>query len=248
VTGEEIRSFKGNESWIFFVAFGPDGARLLTSSGSSVARLWDAATGEELRVFTGHDDVITSAAFSPDGTRVLTESLDKTVRLWDAATGKELRVFRRLDGPGESVAFSPNGARILSGSSDKTTARLWDVATGQQILSFKGGTAVAFSPDGARVLTGSNDKTARLWDISGIPEGSIFDIACAWLPDYDLSSLGKDYGLDLSGEPPICQKDADGRFATLLPGTSTAKGSLEKRDTPPLHKQLIKLLRLEHRE
>jgi hypothetical protein len=70
------------------------------------------------------------------------------------------------------------------------------------------------------VLTGSNDYTARLWDISGIPKGSIFDIACAWLPEHDLSGLGKDYGLDLSYEAPICQKDASGKFTTPLPDPS----------------------------
>jgi hypothetical protein len=67
------------------------------------------------------------------------------------------------------------------------------------------------------VLTGSVDGTARLWDISGIPTGNIFDIACAWLPNHDLSALGKDYGLDLSHEAPICQKDASGKFTTPLP-------------------------------
>jgi WD40 repeat protein len=109
---------------------------------------------------------------------------------------------------------------VLTGSKDKT-ARLWDAATGQEILAFTGHrsdvTSVAFSPDGARVLTGSADKRARLWDISAIPRGSIFDIACAWLPDHDLSGLGKDNGLDLSHEAPICQQDASGRFTTPLP-------------------------------
>ena len=109
---------------------------------------------------------------------------------------------------------------MLTGSGDKT-ARLWDAATGKDIRTFKGHkdavTSVAFSPDGKRVLTGSNDKTARLWDISGIPKGSIFDIACALLPEHDLSGLGKDYGLDLSSEAPICQKDETGKYKTSLP-------------------------------
>jgi hypothetical protein len=50
-----------------------------------------------------------------------------------------------------------------------------------------------------------------------LPKGSVFDIACAWLPDHDLSGLGKEYGLDLSLEAPICQKDASGKFTTPLP-------------------------------
>jgi hypothetical protein len=51
----------------------------------------------------------------------------------------------------------------------------------------------------------------------------IFDIACTWLPDHDLSGLGKDYGLDLSHEAPICQKDASGNFTTPLPEPPMAK-------------------------
>ena len=128
------------------------------------------------------------------------------------------------------------------------TTHLWDLSTGQDILSFKGGgSVVAFSPDGKHVLTASPDNSASLWDISAIPHGSIFDIACAWLPDNDLSSLGKDYGLDLSSEAPICQKDADGRFTTPLPDTPTAKADGDTREAP-LYRRLLKLLRLTHRE
>jgi WD40 repeat protein len=100
-------------------------------------------------------------------------------------------------------------------TSDRCPAKArisWPVAASQRRA-----VSVAFSPDGALVLTGSADKRARLWDISAIPRGSIFDIACACLPDHDLSGLGKDNGLDLSHEAPICQQDASGRFTTPLP-------------------------------
>jgi WD40 repeat protein len=151
---------------------------------------------------------------------VLTGSSDPTVHLWDTSTGKEIRAFTGHEGPVNSVAFSPDGGRVLTGSSDKT-ARLWDTSTGEVLRAFKGHEAavnsVAFSPDGKRVLTGSWDNTARLWDISDIPPGSILDITCARLPDHDLAGLGKDYGLDLSSEAPICKKDASGKYKTILP-------------------------------
>jgi WD40 repeat protein len=66
--------------------------------------------------------------------------------------------------------------------------------------------SVALSLDGTRLATGSTDSTARLWDISGIPEGDIFKIACAWLPDHvsdqatreTITRLARALGTDLA--------------------------------------------------
>jgi eukaryotic-like serine/threonine-protein kinase len=66
-----------------------------------------------------------------------------------------------------SVAFSPDGKRIASGSSDNSV-KVWETATGKEILTFKGHAdrvwSVAFSPDGGRIASGSADHTVRVWN------------------------------------------------------------------------------------
>ena len=107
-----------------------------------------------------------------------------------------------------SAAFSSDGARVVTASKD-TTARLWGATTGEQVAVLPGHEApvlgAAFSPDGARVVTASLDRTARLWDVGSIPKGTLFQIACALLPDHDLTDLARDYGL--TNLLPICVDD-----------------------------------------
>jgi hypothetical protein len=65
------------------------------------------------------------------------------------------------------VAFSPNGLRIVTGSADQT-AKVWDAASGKDLLTLKGHSAgiwsVVFSPDGLRTVTGGEDATAKVWE------------------------------------------------------------------------------------
>jgi WD40 repeat protein len=159
----------GHTSFVWSVAFSPDGTKVLTGSWDNTARLWDVSTGALVRAFEGHSEWVYSVAFSPDGTKVLTGSDDKTAWLWDASTGALVRAFEGHSEGVYSVAFSPDGTKVLTGSGDGT-ARLWDVATGALVRAFEGHPrevqSVAFSPDGTKVLTGSKDETARLWDVS----------------------------------------------------------------------------------
>jgi WD40 repeat protein/serine/threonine protein kinase len=191
VTGTEVLSVTGHVALVTWVAFSPDGRRLVSASADGTAKVWDATRGNVLLTLIGHSNGVYAAAFSPDGGRIATGSPDRTAKMWDAASGKCLLTFighsagvwsvafspdgRRIvtaagsaaTAPGGLVAFSPEGQRITTGRSDYT-ARVWDAATGSNLLILKGHTAevqsVAFSPDGRRVLTGSRDQTAKLWD------------------------------------------------------------------------------------
>lgn len=67
-----------------------------------------------------------------------------------------------------SAEFSPDGTKVVTTSAD-ATARVWDAATGAELLVLSGHTGfvagpAVFSPNGAQILTTSSDGTARVWD------------------------------------------------------------------------------------
>ncbi len=74
-----------------------------------------------------------------------------------------------------SLAFSPDGQWLASGSEDRT-ARLWEVETGQHVLTLPGHqydvVAVSFvgTEGHHRLATGDRTGDVRLWDIDSIGE------------------------------------------------------------------------------
>ncbi len=164
-TGQELAAFKG-ASEIRAVAWSQDGQRLASGNADRTVKLWDVTSRQELATLKGHLGQVWSVAFAPDGKTLATCGDDFTARLWDLVMALEITTLK--SGLGGAIAFSPDGKRLATGNAVGNIAKLWDVATGQELAAYHGHTylvpAVAFAPDGKTLATGSADRTAKLWD------------------------------------------------------------------------------------
>jgi WD40 repeat protein len=179
------------------VTFSPDG-KWLVSKNDQGLHVWDAATGKHLRELTPQPRGPVLLAIAPDSNTLAVGVRNhlwfSTIHLWDIQAGKKVLTFggeQFLPFEGDelvlpevttSLAFSPDGRTLVSGGSTGTV-RLWEVATGKEIMALRGEqdqeTVVGFSPDGKLIASGSGldyythfwmaplttkRKVIRLWD------------------------------------------------------------------------------------
>ncbi|NJO39172.1 MAG: protein kinase [Cyanobacteria bacterium CRU_2_1] len=189
--GDRAAALRNTPYMITAIALSPTGHYALSGGDDQTIRFWEVASGKSW-VFRGHQGRVSSVTFSPDGSNVLSGSADKTVKLWNLASTSHLHTFggreerasglRRFLGGGSNqsqkdahtslinaIAISPDGRYVLSGSDDRTI-KLWEVATGKCLRTFKGHRervfAVVFSPDRQHILSASDDQSIRLWSIA----------------------------------------------------------------------------------
>ncbi|NJL68038.1 MAG: WD40 repeat domain-containing protein [Microcoleus sp. SM1_3_4] len=167
-TGQCLKTLAGHMTWIWSVAWSPDGQIIASSSGDRTVRLWDVSTGECVKILTGHTNRVYSVAFSPDGQTIATASFDRTIKLWNLSSGECLQTLTGHHNGVYAVVFSPQGQTVVSGSLDHTV-KLWKCRTGECIKTYAGHgnevRSIAWNPEGETLVSGSQDQTLRLWDV-----------------------------------------------------------------------------------
>ena len=250
-TRQSLTIFQVEKGYADSVAFSPDNTKLAWAG-----RLWDVETRQPFDIF--QDNKLSNFTFSPDG-KILAGTGIKTfprtsvndvtmyagvVKLYDITTGQVLNTFiagRRTKSrePRErvtSIAFSPDSTKIASGAGHDV--KLWDVSTGENIVTFQGQKgavkSITFSPDGTKLAVGSEEGVELLNTLTGEQFdllGAMWNLSVAFSPDGKMLataswagvrlwevSTGKSltpYYKDIRGQCQCCDilpRQADPRF------------------------------------
>jgi WD40 repeat protein/class 3 adenylate cyclase len=167
------RVLPGLANGVMALAFSADGTLLATGSGDGLVKLWERGSRQPVRLLRGHRGMVNSLVFAPDGKMVASGSDDHAVKLWSTSRPPDPDVLRGHRQWVWHVAFSPDSRTLATAGGYDRTVKLWDVATGREIISRKvvalpgqnaGVACVAFSPDGRSLSFCGNPPAIQLWD------------------------------------------------------------------------------------
>jgi WD40 repeat protein len=163
---------------IYFIAWSPEGLRIISSGDGAAIYIWNATTGQTLTQYQKHSGVLSNvftAVWSPDGKCIASAcsniGMDKTIHIWDALTGNTIKRYPAAYGilPEFSVlslAWSPDGTRLAATCGDKIW--IWNTANDRVISTTRIHTPSAshlvWSPDSTHLASAHPDKTVLLWN------------------------------------------------------------------------------------
>lgn len=222
-TGASVQTLTGTGGYTKTMGFSSEGEYLgIRITHKDAIELWS----EETIARFPHERRVMTAEISSDGTLLATGGRDNNVRLWDVETQKLHHTLSGHIAPIQALAFSRDGTLLVSSgmhdweeqagddgttytlftpdSVEDRTAKVWDVATGENVATFKHlgqVRAIAFSADGTLLATsaGRTDiRSTKTWqDIATL---STVNATClAFSPDGTRIAVG------MSGRQPTVQ-------------------------------------------
>jgi WD40 repeat protein/DNA-binding SARP family transcriptional activator len=223
-TGASLRSWKGHDVDVNFVAFSPDSTSLATTGDDGALRLWDTNTGELIWEHVDDEHSLAwDTTFTADGTRVFASWPGGPVRTFDARTGDMLGESAPVEVLALSV--SPDGRRVAAGGWGFRAVVDAETAEPLATLGDDGSRTIEWSPDGQRIAVGAFDGTVQLWS----PDGELLTTAVGHLEEV----LSIDWSADSSqlvtggadGKVKLWAVTGDGlREELVLSNAATASG------------------------
>jgi len=131
--GSLVRELKGHSGPILGLAYLPNGSQILSIGGNDL-KFWQTSDGKDLRN-VGVGTAATSLAISRDGNLAAVGGADQKVRVYKTSDGSLQMTLDGAGGAVKSVSFSNDGKRVLASFPDKS-ARLWDLASGDELQRF----------------------------------------------------------------------------------------------------------------
>jgi WD40 repeat protein len=161
----EVRVIAGQRP-LKAAAFSRDGARVALSRPGEISVL-DAETGQRLGGCPAPSADADTLGFAPDGRR-LAYGGEGNVTICDWEKQAVTQTFGK-DGSVKAVSFSADGRQLITGNGSGDV-RIWDIASGRNLRTFKGNgrsaDAVAFSPDARRAFSGTDDNRVHIWNLA----------------------------------------------------------------------------------
>jgi WD40 repeat protein len=167
--------FEDKSPWFQVALRGGDVIRLNGLTGHEQRRfLADWRTPDQKKAGRPDEPDMLEASFSADGHTLVSSDLER-IYVWDTESGTLRRKIRHPHQHGCKLMLGPDGRTLAtsdlrySGDLGEDTIRLFDIDTGEQILTLEpgGGRAgvLAFSPDGMRLFTGLGQGSGIVWDV-----------------------------------------------------------------------------------
>jgi WD40 repeat protein len=148
------------------VTFDPSGRQVAVATFKGSITIREVKTGKQTLLLRGTSSSDT-LKFSADGKRLIAGGV--RVRVWDLAARKPVMTLPRGKAQNNAV-LSPDGKRLATGSADGKV-RIWDLATGRELLTMTGDVgmllSLAWSPAGKYLAaSGTRSGGLKVWDVS----------------------------------------------------------------------------------